>query len=188
MAEFYKLEVAEALAEVQADKDKGLSQAEAKARLERDGANALPKGEGINWFELIWGQFNDPMIFLLIGAALFSGYLGEIVDLVVILIIVILNAILGIYQEFQAEQALAALSAMQVPQVRVRRDGHVTQLSAEDLVQGDIVLLEEGDSIPADGRLIESSSMRTIEAALTGESLPIEKNIKTIDAEKVAIG
>jgi len=188
MPEFYKLDVADVLAEVQVDKDKGLSEAEAKSRLEKNGPNALPKGGGINWVELIWGQFNDPMIGLLIGAAAFSAYLGEYVDFFIILIIVILNAILGIYQEFQAEQALAALSAMQVPQVRVRRDGHVKQISAEDLVVGDIVLLEEGDSIPADGRLIESASMRTIEAALTGESLPIEKNIKTIAADKVAIG
>jgi P-type Ca2+ transporter type 2C len=188
MPEFYKMSAAATLKEVQADKEQGLSEAEAKQRLEKNGPNALPKGAGINWLELIWGQFNDPMIFLLIGAAAFSAYLGEYVDFFVILIIVILNAILGIYQEFQAEQALAALSAMQVPQVRVRRDGHVKQISAEDLVKGDIVLLEEGDSIPADGRLIESSSMRTIEAALTGESLPIEKNIKTIEAEKVAIG
>jgi Ca2+-transporting ATPase len=188
MAEFHKLDVAAVLSAVRTDKDIGLSEAEAKQRLEKDGPNALPKGGGINWFELILSQFTDPMVGLLIFASGFSAFLGEYVDFFVILIIVILNAILGIYQEFQAEQALAALSAMQVPQVRVRRDGHVKQISAEDLVVGDIVLLEEGDSIPADGRLIESSSMRTIEAALTGESLPIEKNIKTIDAEKVSIG
>src|SRR5689334_20299272 len=106
MAEFYKLDVATVLFEVQADREKGLSEAEAKQRLEKNGPNALPEGEGINWLELVWGQFNDPMIFLLIGAAAFSAYLGEYIDFFVILIIVILNAILGIYQEFQAEQAL----------------------------------------------------------------------------------
>ncbi|MEO1288481.1 MAG: cation-translocating P-type ATPase, partial [Chloroflexota bacterium] len=157
-------------------------------RLDEYGANALPRDEGIDWVQLIWGQFNDPLIGLLIVAAVISAGLGEYIDFIVIAIIVVLNAALGIYQEFQAEQALAALSAMQVPQVSVKRGGTVTKVSAEDLVPGDLVLLEEGDSIPADGRLIEASSMRTMEAALTGESLPVSKKIDAIPEDKVAVG
>ena len=188
MPEFYRMTVDEAVKELATSPDTGLSDKEATKRLDVYGANALPRDEGINWIELIWGQFNDPLIWLLIFAALVSAFLGEYIDFIVIAIIVILNAALGIYQEFQAEQALSALSAMQVPQVSVKRSGTVQKVSAEDLVPGDLVLLEEGDSIPADGRLIETNSMRTMEAALTGESLPISKAIDPITDNKVSVG
>jgi Ca2+-transporting ATPase len=180
MADFYRIPVSETLKELNSNIETGLSEAEVKQRLEKYGPNALPRGEGINWLELIWGQFNDPLIWLLIFAAAVSAYLGETTDTVIIAIIVVLNAALGIYQEFQAEQALAALSAMQVPQVTVRREGKVKVVSAEELVPGDIVLLEEGASIPADGRVLEVSSMRTMEAALTGESVPVGKSIDAL--------
>ena len=101
-----------------------------------------------------------------------------------ILAIVVANAALGTYQEYQAEQALEALSSMQVPQVRVRRDGEVQQISAEELVPGDIVLLNEGDRVPADGRLIVSANLQIEEAALTGESQAVYKNTQPIDARK----
>lgn len=189
MPEYFRLTVDEALAEEKVEVASGLSQKEANKRLAEIGKNELPRDEGTSWFELIWGQFNDPLIFLLIFAAVVSAALGEVTDFVVITIIIILNAALGIYQEFQAEQALAALSALQVPLVRVRRDGEVQQISAEELIPGDIVLLEEGDSIPADGRVIESNNMRVEEAALTGESLPVDKNTKPITSEgKISLG
>ncbi|GAB5490659.1 MAG: calcium-transporting P-type ATPase, PMR1-type [Phototrophicaceae bacterium] len=188
MAEFYRMDVDEVVNELATYPDTGLSDKEALKRLDVYGANALPRDEGINWLELIWGQFNDPLIWLLIFAALVSAFLGEYTDFIVIAIIVVLNAALGIYQEFQAEQALSALSAMQVPQVSVKRGGVVKKVSAEDLVPGDLVLLEEGDSVPADGRLIEISSMRTMEAALTGESLPISKKTDPITDDKVSVG
>lgn len=186
MADFYRMDVDDVLQELQSDVSTGLTNKEAQERIQEHGKNALPRDEGIDWVQLIWGQFNDPLIWLLIGAAAISAYLGEITDLVVISIIIVLNATLGIYQEFQAEKALAALSAMQVPQVRVRRDGEVHQISAEDLVPGDVVLIEQGDSIPADGRLVESSNLRTAEAALTGESTAVDKTVKTIDRDNVA--
>lgn len=189
MSEFYRISVSDTLQELKAHQETGLSEAEAQQRLQQYGPNALPRDEGVNWLELIWGQFNDPLIWLLIFAAVVSGYLGEFVDVIVIAIIVILNAVLGIYQEFQAEQALAALSKMQVPQVRVKRNATVTQISAEALVPGDIVVLEEGDSIPADGRLLEISSLRTMEAALTGESVPVGKNIEALStAGSIGVG
>lgn len=188
MPEFYQMDIPDVVKELAGDIENGLSEKEVKKRIETYGPNALPHDEGVNWIELIWGQFNDPLIWLLIFAAVVSAYLGEITDMIVIAIIVILNAVLGVYQEYQAEQALAALSAMQVPLVRVRRENQVKQISAEDLVPGDIVLLEEGEIVPADGRLIETSSLRVMEAALTGESAPVGKNTKTITHENVTVG
>ncbi|MEL7435922.1 MAG: HAD-IC family P-type ATPase, partial [Chloroflexota bacterium] len=188
MPAYFNLSVQETLDDLNTDLETGLSEKEAKKRLDEYGANALPRDEGVDWVQLVWGQFNDPLIGLLVVAAIISAVNGEVIDFVVILIIVVLNAALGIYQEYQAEQALAALSAMQVPQVRVRRGGHVMEISAEALVPGDIVLLDEGDSIPADGRLLETSSMRTMEAALTGESLPVSKSTDVISQEKVGVG
>jgi len=188
MAEFFQMSVEEVLSNLSTNAETGLTENEANKRLGEYGENALPRDEGVNWIELVWGQFNDPLIWLLIFAALVSAFLGEYTDFIVIAIIVVLNAALGIYQEYQAEQALAALSAMQTPQVSIKRDGKVTKISAEKLVPGDLVLLEEGDSIPADGRLIETSSMRTMEAALTGESLPVSKNTAAIPESKVAVG
>ena len=189
MPDFYRMTVSDTLKELNTNQETGLSETEVQKRLQQYGRNALPRDEGINWIQLIWGQFNDPLIWLLIFAAGVSAYLGEVTDTVIIAIIVILNAVLGIYQEYQAEQALAALSAMQVPQVTIKRDGAVHVISAEDLVPGDIVLLEEGASIPADGRLVESTSMRTIEAALTGESLPVGKSIDAVEGTgSVAVG
>ncbi|MCA9915887.1 MAG: HAD-IC family P-type ATPase, partial [Anaerolineae bacterium] len=189
MPEHYRLDILTVLQEVQSNQETGLSQQEAQKRLEQYGPNALPHDAGVNWLELIWGQFNDPLIWLLIFAAIVSAALGEVTDMVVISIIVILNAVLGIYQEYQAEQALAALSAMQVPKVTIRRDGQIHQISAEDIVPGDIVLLEEGDSVPADGRVISSNSLRVQEAALTGESLPVSKDTDPIPGNgKVGVG
>ncbi|MDQ7034819.1 MAG: cation-translocating P-type ATPase [Anaerolineae bacterium] len=181
MPDFYRMTVSDTIKDLNTSQETGLSETEVKKRLEQYGLNALPRDEGINWFELIWGQFNDPLIWLLIFAAVVSAFLGEVTDMIVITIIVVLNAALGIYQEFQAEQALAALSAMQVPQVTVRREGKIKVISAEQLVPGDIVLLEEGVSIPADGRLLEVSSLRAMEAALTGESVPVGKKIAAIE-------
>lgn len=183
MDQYYRLEANEALEQLNVDRETGLSSAEAAKRREQYGPNELPRDEGINWFQLISGQFTDLMVIILIIAAVISALLGETTDVVVILIIVALNAALGIYQEYQAEQALAALSAMQVPMVRVRRDNEVRQISAEELVPGDIVLLEEGDRVPADGRLIGSINLRIEEAALTGESVPVDKFTAALKSE-----
>jgi P-type Ca2+ transporter type 2C len=189
MAEFYRLDAAAALKELQSNKEKGLSASDAQARLAKYGPNELPAGEGTNILKLLVEQFTDVMVIILIIAAVISGFLGEITDVIVIMIIVVLNAALGVYQEFRAEQALAALSAMQVPLVRIRRDGEVHQISATELVPGDIVLLEEGDSIPADGRILDSVNLRIEEAALTGESVPVDKTVDTITGEgSVALG
>ncbi|MDX1994636.1 MAG: cation-translocating P-type ATPase [bacterium] len=183
MTDFFRLSVADALKELDSRVDLGLTDAQVSERQATYGKNALPAGEGTNWVQLVVGQFTDLMVLILIAAAVISFFAGESSDVIVILIIVVLNAALGIYQEYRAEQSLAALSKLQVPQVRVRRDGAIHQISAEDLVPGDIVLLEEGDRIPADGRLIESKNMQIEEAALTGESQPVEKRTDAIASD-----
>lgn len=183
MPEFYRQDTAAVLSELNVQAASGLTAEEVAKRQQEYGKNVLPTDEGTNWLQLILGQFKDLMVIILIFAAVVSALLGEVNDLIIILAIVILNAILGAYQEFRAEQALAALSALQVPMVRVRRDGEIHQISAEELVPGDIVLLEEGDRIPADGRLIQSVNLQIEEAALTGESHPVDKNTAPIPGE-----
>ncbi len=189
MPEFYQLSVADVLKQLESIDATGLSDAEVASREQQYGKNSLPTDAGTNWVQLIVGQFTDLMVIILIVAAAISALLGDTKDVVVILAIVILNAMLGIYQEYQAEKALAALSAMQVPLVRVRRNGQVVQISAEDLVPGDIVILNEGDRVPADGRLIQSVNLQIDESALTGESVPVDKNTAPLPGDKpVGIG
>lgn len=180
MAEAYRQDIQTTLSGLGVDNTRGLDEAEILSRQEEFGKNTLPTDSGVNWVKLILGQFTDVMVIILIVAAFISALLGEATDVIVILAIVALNAMLGIYQEYQAEQALAALSRLQVPQVRVRRGGQIHEISAEELVPGDIVLIGEGDRIPADGRLIESINLQVEEAALTGESAPVEKDIDAI--------
>ncbi len=175
MAEPFRQGTLQVLAALEVDSALGLSDAEALQRQSEHGKNVLPSDDGVNWFKLVMAQFTDVMVIVLIVAAFISALLGEATDVIVILAIVALNALLGIYQEYQAEQALAALSRLQVPQVRVRRGGQIHEISAEELTPGDIVLIGEGDRIPADGRLIESINLQIEEAALTGESAPVEK-------------
>lgn len=189
MADYFRMDVADVLAELGVDPKIGLTSDEVARRQSQHGKNVLPAGEGTNVLQLIINQFSDLMVLILIAAAIISYFVGDPKDVIIIMIIVVLNAALGIYQEYRAEQALAALSAMQVPLVRVRRDGHVTQISAEELVPGDIVLLEEGDRVSADGRIIESVNLQIEEAALTGESVPVPKSNAVISASgNVALG
>ncbi len=179
MSEYYQRPAASVLAELNSSAA-GLHADEAARRLKQHGPNALPHSAGPGVLQIFLRQFANLMVVILLIAAVVSYFLGDIKDVVIILIIAILNAVLGTYQEYRAEQALAALSAMQVPRVRVRRDGAVHEVSAEDLVPGDIVLLGEGDRVPADGRLIEAANMQIEEAALTGESVPVSKSAQPI--------
>ena len=128
------------------------------------------------------------MVVILIVAAVVSGALGDWKDAIAILAIVVLNAVLGFSQEFRAEKAMAALKQLAVPTVKVRRDGHVIEISARDLVPGDVVLLEAGALVPADGRLLESFNLRVDEAALTGESEPVEKHTRALDRAELPVG
>ncbi|MCF6291609.1 MAG: cation-translocating P-type ATPase, partial [Desulfobacterales bacterium] len=155
---------------------KGLTSTEAARRLERYGLNELREAAKRSPLAMLLDQFRDPMIILLLVAAVVSGVIGESQDTIVILVIVILNSIIGFVQEYRAEKAMAALKAMAAPWAVVIRDGVVTRIAARDLVAGDLVELEAGMIVPADLRLVETSVLKIDEAPLTGESVPVEKN------------
>ena len=165
----------------------GLSTAQAKERLDAYGYNELDEGEKRSLLSKFIDQFKDLMIIILLVAAALSviteGIHG-LTDACIILAVVVLNAAFGVYQEGQAEAAIEALKNMSSPRARVRRDGHVVEIDSRELVPGDIVLLEAGDVVPADMRLLEAASLKIEEAALTGESVPVEKDItETVEAE-----
>ena len=165
----------------------GLSTAQAKERLDAYGYNELDEGEKRSLLSKFIDQFKDLMIIILLVAAALSviteGMHG-LTDACIILAVVVLNAAFGVYQEGQAEAAIEALKNMSSPMARVRRDGNVVEIDSRELVPGDIVLLEAGDVVPADMRLIEAASLKIEEAALTGESVPVEKDItETVEAE-----
>lgn len=153
----------------------GLSGEEARRRLERDGANKLDEGKKRTLSGIFLAQFKDFMIWVLICAAVISGFLGEPVDAVIIAVVVLANAVMGTVQESKAEAALEALMAMSAPFAKVVRGGQIQKLPAAEVVEGDVVVLEAGDSVPADLRLLETASLKMEESALTGESVPAEK-------------
>lgn len=153
----------------------GLSSSEVKTRLDKFGFNELAEKEKTVWWKRFLAQFQDFMVLVLLGATLISAFLGEYADAITILIIVLMNAILGFVQEYRAEQSLAALKKLASPTARVVRNGMVQQIPARELVPGDILVLESGDKLAADGRLIDVFNMEAEEAALTGESLPVRK-------------
>jgi P-type Ca2+ transporter type 2C len=166
----------------------GLSEDEAVNRLGSYGQNKLEEGKTKSIFEKFLEQFKNVMVIILLVAAAISGFMHEITDTIIILVVVIINAVLGVVQESKAEKALAALKKMSSPHVMVKRDGNVKQVNTEDIIPGDIVLIEAGDYIPADMRLLQSSSLKIEEAALTGESVPAEKITSKIDKSEIVIG
>ncbi|EHJ51884.1 cation-translocating P-type ATPase [Streptococcus macacae] len=169
----------------------GLSTADAKERLKSYGYNELEEGKKRSLLAKFIDQFKDLMIIILLIAAALSVItegMSGLTDAIIILVVVILNAAFGVYQEGQAEAAIEALKSMSSPLARVRRDGHVTELDAKELVPGDIVLLEAGDVVPADMRLLEAASLKIEEAALTGESVPVEKDLTVALSVDASIG
>ena len=168
--------------------ESGLSQAEAADRLAKYGPNKLKEGEKESLISKFLHQLADPMTIILIVAAVISGvtaaYSGEgFADVIIILAVVIINAVLGVYQESKAEAAIEALQEIAAATSKVIRDGHQLTIKSEELVPGDIIVLEAGDSVPADARIIESASMKIEEAALTGESVPVTKHADVLEAE-----
>ena len=164
----------------------GLTAAEAAERLQRDGRNKLAEPPKDSLFKKLMMQFADPMIIILIVAAAISGvtafYAKEsFADVIIILAVVIINAVLGVYQESKAEKAIEALQEMAAATSKVYRDGKLITIRSEELVPGDIVVLEAGDAVPADGRIIQCASMKIEEAALTGESVPVDKTEDALD-------
>ena len=178
----------EVLQQVQSS-EKGLSTAEAQKRLEENGRNALEAAKGKSLLRRFLEQLADPMIIILLAAALVSGVLAVVendsfADVIIILAVVIINAVLGVYQESKAEKAIEALQKMSAATSKVLRDGKIQIVPSEELVVGDVVLLEAGDAVPADGRLLESASLKIEEAALTGESVPVTKLIDLINLKE----
>ena len=166
----------------------GLSRQEAEKRLAEHGPNKLAEAKKPSLLSRFIKQLMDPMIIILLAAALISGitsaYAHEsFADVFIILFVVIINAVLGVYQESKAEAAIEALQKMAAATSKVLRDGQVTQVPSSELVPGDVVLLEAGDAVPADGRIIECASLKIEEAALTGESVPVNKLIQALNLE-----
>ncbi|WP_019124069.1 cation-translocating P-type ATPase [Peptoniphilus grossensis] len=169
-------------------KERGLTEDEAKKRLEEYGENALAEEKKKSFGEKLKEQFFDPMIIILIAAALVSVFVGEGLDAGIIIAIVIVNAFLSIYQEGKAEEAIAALQKMSSPKAKVIRDGDHEEVDSNKLVPGDIIVLETGDIVPADLRLIESSNLKIDESSLTGESVAVEKHFDVVYDGKMEIG
>ena len=166
----------------------GLSTDEAQRRRERYGPNKLEERGGRPKWRILLDQFTGFLIIILIVAALISLALGDILDTVVIMAIVILNGVFGYFQEYKAEEAMAALQQMAVPLVRLKRDGQVVELGAEDIVPGDVMILETGNVIAADGRLLTAVNLRVDESPLTGESEPVEKDAAAVYQSERALG
>lgn len=184
---FHTLDALETLKLLQTNPD-GLTEEEAEKRFITYGKNELEAGKKKSLLVLFFEQFKDIMIIILLIAALISGVIGEITDASIILVVVILNAILSVVQETKAEKSLDALKKMSSPFARVKRDGIIKEVKSEDLVPGDIVILEAGNLVPADMRLFEGYSLKVEEAALTGESLPVDKTTEKIKTKDLVIG
>ncbi|MEN8434811.1 calcium-translocating P-type ATPase, PMCA-type [Clostridium septicum] len=161
----------------------GLSSSDAKSRLEKNGPNKLAGKKKKSIIQLFFSQINDVMIYILIVAAIISAFMGEISDAIIILIVILVNAIIGVVQESKAEKALEALKNMSTPKALVKRDGEIIEIPSEEVVLGDIVIIDAGRYIPADLRLIESANLKIEESAFTGESLPAEKIATTLNSE-----
>ncbi|MDO4668131.1 MAG: cation-translocating P-type ATPase [Streptococcus sp.] len=187
---FYKESTDEILKTLETS-EQGLTSSQAQQRLEDYGRNELEEGEKKSLFMKFIEQFKDLMIIILLIAAALSvitSHGEDIADAAIILAVVIINAIFGVYQEGKAEEAIQALKSMSSPAARVLRDGHITEIDSKELVPGDVVTLEAGDVVPADMRLLEANSLKIEEAALTGESVPVEKDLTVEITGEVGIG
>lgn len=189
---FYAMNEQEVLNQLKTEAG-GLSSIEANKRLESDGHNVLTESHKKSLWQKFLGQFKDFMIIVLLIAAVISMFAHEggqpdPTDAIIILVVVLLNALLGVFQEAKAEEAIDALKKMASPEAKVMRDHIVMSISSEKVVKGDLVVLEAGDVVPADCRLIEVNSLKIEEAALTGESVSVEKSIQLLEAETLGVG
>ena len=178
----------ELLDKLNSDPKTGLSSSEASSRLEKYGPNRIESSNKRSLADKIKDQILDPMVILLIAASIISAFTGDKVEAIIIIAIVIINAIMSIYQEGQAEDSVAALQKMSSPEATVLRDGKRGKVKADQLVPGDIVILETGDIIPADMRLLDSRNLQIDESSLTGESVAVEKDAEAVYDTEVGIG
>jgi hypothetical protein len=177
---WHTLDAATVATRLETDPLRGLDSEIAQRRLTTNGQNTLREAAPVRPWKLLAEQFKSPLVLLLFAAAFVSGALGEWVDSSAISIIVILNAVIGFFQEYRAEQAIAALKKMTAPSARVLRNGHAVSLPAAEIVAGDVLLMESGDLVAADARLLHDSDLRIRESALTGESMPVEKDAEIL--------
>ena len=185
---WYALTGEEVLTKLQTDSKKGLNEKEVKERLERFGPNELARAAKVSLWRLFVNQFSDFMVLVLLAATFISGLLGEYADALTIMIIVVVNAILGFVQEYRAERSIEALKQLTAPEARVVRSSQERKIPASELVPGDLVLLEEGDRIPADLRLLLTANLEIEESSLTGESVPVRKREEALPGQEVALG
>lgn len=185
--QWYMKDPEEVLQELESS-ERGLEENQVESLREKYGPNELEERGIRSPLAVLAGQFTEIMVIVLLVAAAISLLIGKTDDAIMILIIVVLNAILGFTQEYRAEKAIAALKKLSVPTVKVRRGGQIKEVDANSLVPGDLVLFEAGDRVPADCRVIESVNLRAEEAALTGESVPVDKTKKAIDEENLPLG
>ena len=185
---WHTLHVGDSLARLEVRPEKGLTGAGAKERLERYGPNELPSGVETPLWKKVLAQFRDVVVLVLLGATAVSAALGEWTDAAVILAIVLLNTILSFFQERRAERALDALKKLAAPMAHVLRDGRPEEIPSREIVPGDLLLLEAGQFVPADARIVESMNFAVEEAALTGESVPVEKDAGAVFEADVAMG
>jgi Ca2+-transporting ATPase len=181
--------VDEIIKELNTDKVNGLTSEEAVTRRNKYGPNRLTGKKKKSILRLLFEQINDVLIYILLGAAVISALLNEISDAAIIIIVVILNAVIGLVQESKAEKALESLKKLSFPKALVKRDGKILEISSEDVVAGDVVILEAGKYVPCDLRLIETANLKIEESALTGESVPSQKYAENISQnENTALG
>jgi Ca2+-transporting ATPase len=185
---WHTLTVAETTAKLETDLDHGLSAPQIEQQLQQYGPNELEERGGRSPWAILWDQLTSVMVLILIAAALISALLGKVTETVAIAGIVVLFAVLGFVQEYRAEQAMAALRKLTVPLVRVIRGGEKREISANNLVPGDVVLLEAGSAVPADLRLVTCANLRVQESILTGESEPVEKQTEAYETANMPLG
>ncbi|MCL2535189.1 MAG: cation-transporting P-type ATPase [Nocardiaceae bacterium] len=174
--------------ELATDPHAGLTDSEATARRSRYGPNVIVSAPGPSVWAIALRQLRDPMNLMLVAVVVISLFISEVPTAIIVAVLVVLNVVLGTRQEVKARASVDALAKMQTPQARVTRDGVVTQVDATELVPGDVVALEAGDIVPADGRLVASTTLETQEAALTGESTPVAKDARTLDTADIPLG
>ncbi|EDT15720.1 Calcium-transporting ATPase 1 [Clostridium perfringens] len=185
---WYKKSKNEILQELNVDEKNGLSSTEALRRLEKYGKNKLETKKKKTLFKQFLSQLKDIMIYILIIAAIISAFLGEISDALIILLVIIINAVIGVVQESKAEKALDALKELSTPKALVKRDGSLKEILSEDIVPGDIVIIDAGRYIPGDLRLIDTANLKIEESAFTGESVPSEKDASFLPNKEIPIG
>ena len=176
----YNKSINEVLTEFSSDKITGLSKEEAKLRLEKNSLNKLESKKPKTIISIFFDQLKDAMIYILIAAAIISSIMGEYSDAIIILIVILINAVIGVVQESKAEKALAALKQLSTPKALVKRDSEIIEIPSEEVVLGDIVVIDAGRYIPCDLRLIETANLQIEESAFTGESLPVTKDANKI--------